>query len=67
MNTRLEVLQSARVAELRMAAEEISALCRRPVAVSLPRLPSSDRRRLLLLLAHERRRNARLVELIVNG
>lgn len=65
MNSRAQaILQSARIAELRFAAAEVAALCRPAVAVELPR-NHSDRRRLLMLLAHERRRNAKLVNLLI--
>jgi hypothetical protein len=63
----LAILQSARVAELRTAATEVAALCRRPVPVDLPKSSSAGRRRLLLLIARERRRNAKLVELLRDG
>jgi hypothetical protein len=59
------ILQSARIAELRTAAKETAAACRRPVPVDLSMSSSAGRRRLLLLLAHERRRNAKLVELLI--
>jgi hypothetical protein len=56
------ILQSARIAELRVAANALAAACKRPTPVILPRMSSSARdRRLLLLLARERRRSARLV------
>ena len=67
------ILQSARIAELRDAADHAAALCKRPPPVELgPRLSSSGpahrgRRRLLLLLAAERRRSAKLAELVRNG
>jgi hypothetical protein len=56
-----ELLRSARVAELRTAALELAKLCR-PVNIEVPK----SRRRLLVLLACERRRCAKLVETI-NG
>jgi len=57
------ILQAARVAELRALASSTATLCRPPAAVELPRTRdgNSGRRLLLLLLARERRRNARLV------
>jgi hypothetical protein len=56
------ILQSARIAELRAAANALAMACKRPAPVILSRLSSSARdRRLLLLLARERRRSARLV------
>ncbi len=61
----LVVLQAARVAELKMAAEEVARLCRPPAVVSLPSDRLSAQRRLLLLLAAERRRSARLAALLV--
>jgi hypothetical protein len=57
------ILQNARVAELRANAKEVATLCKSPPAVELPRSPT-DRRRLLALLARERRRNVRLVALL---
>ena len=60
------ILRAARVAELKAAASSVAALCRAPATVELPRTRdgNSGRRLLLLLLARERRRNARLVELL---
>lgn len=58
------ILRAARVAELKATASSVAALCRPPAAVELPRSTrdgNSGRRLLLLLLARERRRNARLV------
>jgi hypothetical protein len=60
-----EILQSARVADIKRAAAETAVLCKTPAAVTLER--SRARRRLLMLLAHERRRNAKLVGLVING
>jgi hypothetical protein len=60
------ILRSARIAELHAAASALAEACKRPAPVILPRLSSSARdRRLLLLLARERRRNARLVAELV--
>jgi len=58
------ILASARVAEMKAAAVELSAAGRPPARVALTRDLVRDRRRLLVLLAHERRRNAKLVELL---
>lgn len=57
------ILQFARVAELRETASSVAALCRQPAVVELPRTRSGDngRRRLLMLLVRERRRNAALI------
>jgi hypothetical protein len=63
MISRQAILQSARVADLRTAANEVAALCRPSAPVELPR-KQGDRRRLLMLLACERRRSAKLVDLI---
>lgn len=57
-----EILRSARIAELRAAAQETSRLVRPARPVSLPRAPAAQRRRLLLMLRWERQRNAKLVE-----
>jgi len=62
------ILRAARVAELKATASSVAALCRPPAAVELPRAHrdgNSGRRLLLLLLARERRRNARLVAELV--
>ena len=64
---KLAILQSARIAELRDRASSVASLCRAPAAVELPRTHPRDGnsgRRLLLLLARERRRNASLVKLL---
>jgi hypothetical protein len=58
------ILQSARIEEMRSAIMEMATLCKRPTAVELGRTQRQHRRRLLALLAQERRRNARLVESI---
>jgi len=57
------ILRAARIAELKASASSVAALCRPPAAVELPRSRdgNSGRRLLFLLLARERRRNARLV------
>jgi hypothetical protein len=56
------ILQSARIAELQMQANELAALVRPAPVVEIPRTRrGTDHRRLLLLLARERRRNVRLV------
>jgi len=56
------ILQNARIAELRAAANALAVACKRPTPVILPRMSSSARdRRLLLLLAHERKQRARLI------
>jgi hypothetical protein len=57
------ILQSARIAELKEQAAEVARLARKPPAVELPR-DARSHYRLLLLLARERRRNMRLVELL---
>ena len=62
------ILQSARIAELRESATAVATLCKPPAVVELPRTRddgNSGRRRLFLLLARERRRNARLVAELV--
>jgi hypothetical protein len=64
---KLAILQSARVAELAERAAVVATLCRPPTVVELPhnsRRDERDRRRLLMLLARERRRNASLAKLI---
>ena len=55
------ILRSARIAELHARADEVAALCRPAATVELPR-SGNDRRRLLMLLARERRRSKRLVD-----
>jgi hypothetical protein len=60
---KLAILQSARIAELRDRVASVAALCKPAAVVELPGAPD-DRRRLLMLLARERRRNAGLVKLI---
>lgn len=55
------ILASARVAELRLSADEIAAASRGLGSIELTRDPIRDRRRLLALLARERRRNAILL------
>jgi hypothetical protein len=61
------ILQSARIAELRDTTSSVARLCRPPGAVELPRHGDGNngRRLLFLLLARERRRNARLVAELV--
>jgi hypothetical protein len=56
--------RAARVAELRIEANEIAALCKQRPPVIVTRLSSSarGRRLLFLLLAAERQRNAQLVK-----
>jgi hypothetical protein len=64
---KLAILQSARIAELRDHAALVASLCKAPAVVELPhnsRRGDHDRRRFLMLLAHERRRNSRLVKLL---
>ena len=63
MTPRHVILASARVAEIKAAAAELSAAGRPPARVALSRDLVRDRRRLLALLAHEWRRNAK-VELL---
>jgi hypothetical protein len=63
------ILSYARVAELHRQADELAAVVRPSPMVQVAR-PSSrrgrhDHRRLLLLLAHERRRNAHLIAELV--
>jgi hypothetical protein len=53
-----EILQSARIVELREAVLEVAALAKSP-PVELPR--SNRSQRLIRLLVRERKRNARLV------
>jgi hypothetical protein len=64
MTLKQSLLASARVAELKHAAAELSSATRPPARVVLTREAERDRRRLLMLLARERRRNAKLVELL---
>lgn len=62
MNKQTQAIQqSARVAELRSAANEIAAMSRPAPVVALPGTHRGDRRRLLALLVHERRRSAALL------
>jgi hypothetical protein len=67
MSSQLQtILQSARIAELKAQADELAALVRPPPVVEIARSPrGTDYRRLLLLLALERRRNARLAAELV--
>lgn len=59
------ILQSARIFEMQTQANELAALVRpAPVVVSASRR-GTDHRRLLLLLARERRRNVRLAAELV--
>lgn len=55
------LLASARVAELHTQADELAMAARPPVRVELPRDPRQANRRLLLLVARERKRSARLL------
>jgi hypothetical protein len=55
------LLASARVAELRAQADHLASVARPPVRVELPRDPRQANRRLLLLVARERQRSARLL------
>ena len=59
------LLASARVAELRAQAENLAAAARPPARVELPQDPRQARRRLLLLVALERQRTARLLAELV--
>lgn len=59
------LLASARVAEMRMHADELAMAARPPVRVELPRDPRQANRRLLLLIARERQRSARLLAELV--
>jgi hypothetical protein len=59
----LAILQSARIAELRMAARLVEP---RP-PVCLPHDPKRRNVRLLALIAAERRRNAELVKELADG
>lgn len=63
---KIAILQSARIAELRDKASSVAALCKAPAVVELPRSRrgDSDRRRLLMLLARERQRTAKLIGLL---
>ena len=61
----LAIFRAARIAELKMAAQEVARLCRPPAPVSLPSDRLSAQRRLQLLLAAERRRSARLTALLL--
>jgi hypothetical protein len=55
------ILRSARIAELKAQANELAALVRSPPVVEIrASRRGADHRRLLLLLALERRRNVRL-------
>jgi hypothetical protein len=58
-----DILQSARIAELREEVLEVAELAKSPPVVELPR-GKRGRLRLVRLLARERRRNARLVAVI---
>jgi hypothetical protein len=64
MTPKQNILASARVAELKLAADKLAAAARPPAVVAITHDPARDRRRLLLLLAHERARNAKLLELL---
>ena len=64
MTPRHVILASPRVAEIKAAAAELSAAGRRPPASRSPATWPRDRPRLLALLVHQRRRNAKLVELL---
>ena len=55
------ILQSARVAEIKQAADELAALCRPRPAIAVRK---KKLRLLLQLLAAERARNAKLIELM---
>ena len=59
------LLASARVAEMRAQAENLAAAARPPARVELPQDPRQARRRLLLLVARECRRNASLLAELV--
>jgi hypothetical protein len=59
------LLASARVAELRAQAENLARAARPPARVELPQDPRQARRRLLLLVALERQRTARLLAELV--
>jgi hypothetical protein len=61
--TAANLLASARVAELRAQAEDLAAAARPPARITAPRSPGN--RRLLLLIARERRRSARLLSELV--
>jgi len=58
MKDAAEILRSARVAELKLAADEVARLCRQPASVPVSR--RSRHRLLVALLARERRRAAAL-------
>jgi len=64
MSLRQVLLQSARVADLRHKAADLSRATRVPARVVLTGDPARDRRRLGLLLLDERRKNAKLRDLI---
>ena len=57
------ILAASRVADLERDAAALSAAMK-PARVVLTRDPVRDRRRLLVLLAHERARNTKLLELL---
>ena len=57
-----KILESARVADMKAAADELAKAAKPPPRIALTRDPARDRRILLALLAYERARNARLVE-----
>jgi hypothetical protein len=63
----LHILQSARIAELRTSVMDTAALCEQRTPVRLPSSLAARHRRLLRLLMNERRRNAKLVELVKHG
>jgi hypothetical protein len=58
------ILQSARIAELQTQANDLAVLVRPSPVVEISR-HRTDHRRLLLLLAYERRRSARLIAELV--
>ncbi len=64
MTPQQNILAHARVAELHSSADELAAAVRPPPRIALTREPVRDRRLLLELLAVERRRNAKLIELM---
>ena len=58
------LLASARVAELKHVAAETSSSARPPLRIALAHNDARARRKLMMLLASERRRNAKLVGML---
>jgi hypothetical protein len=62
-----QILQSARLTELRTSVMETAALCEQRASVRLPTSSVASRRCLLQLLVLERKRNAKLTSVVENG